>query len=180
MGIRRGIVLISLIIVAFLMADANCVFGPNHYYGVMSVRGNRVFIRHDRWYTVGKLPEGWHQLKTGVKAASWYNSDHDATISTDVFCERSVDDRPLSVVAGQIAGAIEDRRVTDNGEFMLDGRGALRQTVNGMVDGVALTMDLVVLKKNNCAFDFVTIAPSDRVAAVTPVFEDFFNAFHFE
>lgn len=163
-----------------LWANSNCVFGPNRYYAVMGHRGNRVFIRHNRWYYVGKLPEGWKNLRTGVKAASWYNPEYRSTLSTDVFCETSVGDQPIDAVAGEVAGALEDRKVTDRKEFMLDERGALREKVTGSVDGVSVVMDVVVIKKNNCAFNMVAIMPPEEVPSVTPVFEEFYGGFHYE
>ena len=148
MGRRLWVVLALLVCLGAILLHAHCVLGPNRYYGVMSHRANRVFIRHDRWYYVGKLPEGWTDLKTGVRSASWYNPEFLSTISTDVLCENSMGDKPLSSIAGDIAAAIEDRTVTDSQEFMLDGRGALRETVMGTVDGVPLIMETVVVKKN--------------------------------
>lgn len=178
----RRLIAIALLVagLAGLLVFANCVFGPNRYYGVMSYRGNRVFIRHDRWYYVGKLPEGWKGLKTRVRSASWYNEDLRSTISTSVLCQASVGDGPLKSVAAEVAGAVERREVSDEREFMLDGRGALRETVKGMVDGVPVEMDVVVVKKNYCAFDFIAVGPPEMIPDVRPVFEDFFNGFHFE
>ena len=175
---RVGAVLIAIVVGAVLIATS-CVLGPNRYYGVMSVRGNRVFIRHDRWYAVGKLPEGWETLKTKVRAAAWYNPDYRATISTDVLCESSTGDRPLSVVAGDVAAAIEDREVTDSEKFMLDERGALRERVSGSVDGVPVEMDVVVVKKNNCSFDMIAIASPEDMPAVKPIFDEFISGFHY-
>lgn len=179
MAKRLGVVFILFILGAQFTSNG-CIFGPNRYYGVMSHRGNRVFIRHDRWYTVGKLPEDWKNLKVRVRAAAWYNPDYRSTISTDVLCENSVGDRPLSVVAGDVAAALENRTVTDTKEFTLDERGALREYVKGSVDGVPMEMDIVVLKKNNCAFDMVAISPPEEMANVSPIFEDFINGFHYE
>lgn len=178
MGKRLAAVLVLFSLGAVLLF-ANCVLGPNRYYAVMSSRGNRVFIRHNLWYTVGELPEPWETLKTNVRAVAWYNPELLSTISTDVLCEATAGDRPLSVVAGDVAAAIEDRTVSNVQKFTLDGRGALREKVVGSVDGVPLEMDLVVLKKNNCAFNMMAVASPQDMPSVRPYFEDFFNGFHF-
>ncbi len=172
--------LISIVMLTAAFTQANCIFGPNRYYGVMSHRANRVFITHDRWYYVGKLPEGWQDLKTGARTASWYNPEFLSTISTDVLCEMSTGDRPLESVAGDIVAAIDDRTVTDSQEFSLDGRGALRETVSGSVDGVPLMMEAVVLKKNNCSFNMAVIAPPEEMPNVRPIFDEFVHGFHYE
>jgi hypothetical protein len=176
---KLGVVLI-LFILGTLFQSASCIFGPNRYYGVMSHRGNRVFIRHDRWYRVGKLPEDWENLKVKVRAAAWYNPAYRSTISTDVLCEVSAGDRSLGVVAGEVSAAMDNRIVTDTKKFTLDERGALREHVTGSVDGVPLEMDIVVLKKNNCAFNMVAITPPDQMLGVKPIFEEFFAGFHYE
>lgn len=180
MGIRVFTMILLILCCVGLLADSACIFGPNRYYAVMGTRGNYVFIRHDRWYEVGKLPEGWKTLKTRVKAASWYNPEFRSTISTEVLCEGSVGDRPVEVVASSVAAAMEDRKTSDHQEFMLDGRGAVRETVAGSVDGVQLVMDVVAVKKDNCAFDFIAVTPPEEMANVQPIFEEFFNGFHFE
>lgn len=177
----RALTFILLVVCccSFLGGDA-CVLGPNRYYSVMGTRGNYVFIRHDRWYEVGKLPAGWKTMDTRVKSASWYNPEYLSSISTEVLCESSVGDRPVDVVAGSVAAAMQDRTVSDHQEFMLDERGAVRELVTGSLDGVPLVMDVVAVNKNNCAFDFIAVMPPDQVANVQPVFEDFFNGFHYE
>ena len=180
MWIRVFTMVLLVLCCVGLLADSSCIFGPNRYYSVMGTRGNYVFIRHDRWYEVGKLPQGWKTLHTRVKSASWYNEEYRSTISTEVLCEVSVGDRPLDVVASSVASAMEDRTVSNHREFMLDERGAVREMVTGSVDGVPLAMDVVALKKNNCAFDFIVIAPPEEIANVQPIFEEFFNGFHFE
>jgi len=171
--------LLAVCCFSFIGGDA-CVLGPNRYYAVMGVRDNYVFIRHDRWYEVGKLPEGWKTMHTRVKSASWYSPEYLSSISTEVLCESSVGDRPVDVVAGSVAAAMADRVVSDHQTFMLDERGAVRQTVTGSVDGVPLVMDVVAVNKNNCAFDFIAVMPPDQVANVQPIFEEFFNGFHYE
>lgn len=174
----------GIILAAALMCAAyfqtSCVFGPNRYYGVMSHRGSRVFIRHDRWYYIGMLPDGWRDLKTGARAASWYNPERRAAISTDVLCENSMGDKPLESIAGDIAASIDDRRVTGTRDFMLDGRGALRESVVGTVDGVPMNMEIVVLKKNNCSFNMAAIVPPEELSAVMPDFETFVGGFHYD
>lgn len=172
--------LLSIAVLTTAFAHANCIFGPNRYYGVLSHRANRIFITHDRWYYVGKLPDGWQDLKTGAKTASWYNPEYLSTITTDVLCEASAGDSPLESVAGDIVAAIEDRTVTDSREFTLDGRGALRETVSGSVDGVPLMMETVVVKKDNCSFNMAVIAPPGEMPNVRPFFDDFVNGFHYE
>lgn len=180
MGKRYSSIIVLFVILAGIVLSSGCVFGPNRYYAVMSHRGNRVFITHDHWYYVGKLPDDWENLKTRARAASWYNALYRSTISTDVFCETTAADRSLSSVASEIASSVEDRKVTKSSEFMLDGRGALREKVVGFVDGVPLAMDVVVTKKNNCAFNMAAVMPPEEVSNVAPVFEEFILGFHFE
>ena len=176
----RGKIAINIVLACLLTLQAGCLFKPQKYKGVISYRHQKVYLAKHQYYEVGLLPEGWERISTRARAISFYNADARSSISTDAICSRSVQDRPMASLASDIATALEGRTISDEREFMLDGRGALRQRVTGKVDGVPTAVDMVVVRKGACVFDFYVVSPAEADAAVTGAFEAFFTAFHYE
>lgn len=172
--------MIALAALAAGVLAAGCVFGPTTYKGVIGYRDGRVFVRHDSTYSVGILPEGWEQMKTRVRAISFYNAQFKSSISTDAFCGRGVGDRRIDALGGEVASALENRTIVSESPFELDGRGALRQRVKGSLDGVPVLLDLVVVRKDACVFDFYAVTPPAGDPQVAADFEGFYGAFHYE
>ena len=177
MGIRQKS--ISVLLCALVILGAGCVFKQSQYTGVMSYRNGRVYLQNKNYYRVGVLPEGWRHMDSKARAISFYNEAYKSSINTDAFCAKSFADRPLDTLAGELSSVLSDRTTLTTEEFMLDGRGALRLLVTGTMDGVAVSMDIVVVKKNGCNFDFVAVTPPDAPDALTNDFETFFNGFHY-
>lgn len=174
----RGICLVFLTVA--LVANSGCIFKPSRYTGVISYRHGRAYIKHDKYYRIGLLPEGWQRMKTRARTISFYNSELLGSISTDAFCAKGLGDRNLSALSMDILGGLEEKNFLDIREFELDRRGALRQKVSGKMDGVPVIVDLVVTKKNGCAFDFYSVASPPNSQEVTEAFEDFFGAFQYD
>lgn len=178
MGIRHKA--LSVVVCGFVLAGAGCVFKKAESIGVMSYRNGRVFLQNKNYYHVGILPDGWRRMDTKARVISWHNEAYKSSVTTDAFCGKSFSDRPLDTLAGELASALSnDRMTTSSREMMLDERGALRLSVAGTMDGVPVEMDIVVVKKNGCNFDFIAVMPPDAPNQVTDDFEDFFNGFHY-
>lgn len=176
----RGKCLLSLIVLVSLLPSTACLFGPSVSKGVIGYRHGQVFIRRDRIYRVGELPAGWERMESRARAISFYHAGYRSSISTDAFCGRGISDRRLDALGGEIASALEHRAVVSETPFDLDGRGALRQRVTGTQDGVPVAVDLVVVRKNGCVFDFYAVTPPRPDPQVARDFEVFFGAFHYE
>ncbi len=178
MGAKYKIALISVFIVLFI--SGSCIFKSPKHRGVMSYRHGKVFLQYGGYYRVGELPGGWRRLDSDARAITWYNENYKASISTDAFCGKSFSDRPLDTLGGELASALSnDRKTTSAKDMTLDGRGALRLAVAGTLDGVAVNMDIVVVKKDGCNFDFYAVMPPDAPYDVTSDFEEFFKGFHY-
>ena len=64
-------------------------------------------------------------------------------------------------------------------DFRLADRDALRTRVHARLDGVAVRLELVVLKKNGCLFDLTYIAAPEVFAAGYADFERVVNGFDY-
>lgn len=145
----------------------------------MSYRHGRVFLQYGGFYRVGDLPDGWQRMSSKARAISFYNETYRSSITTDAFCGRSFSDRPLDTLAGELSSVLSDRTTVTTKEFMLDERGALALTVEGTMDGVPIEMNIVVVKKDGCNFDFIAVMPPDAPEQVSHDFEQFYGGFHY-
>ena len=174
---------ISIVILAacgLALSSSGCFFKPQPPRGVMSYRHGKVFLHKDDYYTVAELPDGWSRMHTRARTISFYNEGLRSSISTDAICDRTQVNRTLSSLAGEVGSALENRTVVREEEFMLDGRGALRRHYEGKLDGVPTAVDLVVVRKDPCVFDFYLVAPKGTDDTARADFETFFGAFHYE
>lgn len=146
---------------------------------IIGYRNQQVFVKKDVAYRIGELPSSWRKFNVPAKAVAFHNDDLNATISTDAFCEGSFEDLPLATLTGQLFAGTAGHSIIKEGEFVLDGRGALRTISTGSIDGVGLKFDSVVVKKNNCTIDFVYIAPPENYEGGVKDFEKFYNGFGF-
>lgn len=174
----RGILTVLAIVV--LLTSASCLFKQTELVGVMSYRNGKVFLKKDNFYSVGKLPSGWHRMKTRAKAISFYNPGLRSSITTDAFCGAKVENSALGALGGDMISALDQRKVTSEQDIQLDGRQATRRFVTGTLDGVDVLVDYVVVRKDGCIFDFYAVisdvAEKDEVSAV---FEDFYKGFEY-
>jgi hypothetical protein len=76
--------------------------------------------------------------------------------------------------------ALEDRSFSDEKNFTLDGRGAIRQRIVGRYEGVPTVVDLVTVRKAGCVFDFYLVSPGGAPVEATEDFESFFGGFRFD
>jgi len=178
---RRGIFTIVALLAAIVCA-AGCIFGPSRFKGIKSYRDGRVYLYYNpnRFYRVGILPDGWERIKTGVRTVTFYNSKYKGSISTDAECGNSVEGRTLISLTGGITSALENPTVKEQKEFMLGGRGAIRQDYHGTYDGVPMVVDLIVVRKSGCIFDFYLTMPRTENRQAVADFEFFVDGFRYD
>jgi len=176
-------------IVVLLAAAAiisGCLFKGQPFKGVVSYKDGKVYLKPGRYYSelhpyyrVGELPRGWDRLSTRARTISWYNESYLCSISTDAYCGRSVDNRSLDSLGGELITALSDRKFTEERKFMLGEREAMRQRVEGTLEGVASRVDLVVVRKDGCVFDFYLVSQGAPPPEAIEDFESFFGGFDY-
>lgn len=167
--------LLGLLLI-IVLACTSCLFGPTSKK-VMSYRDGRVFLSDRSYYKVGGLPAPWEKMNVRTYAVAFHNDNYGATIATDAFCGPSFEDLPLNLLTTQLVAGVENVKEMKKENISLDGRGALRTIFKGSVDGVPLTFDIVVVKKNKCIIDFMCVSERDNQLAVESDFQNFYNGF---
>lgn len=132
-------------------------------------------------YKMGSLPAEWIRQsdKDGSNAdVSFVNSKRGAVIALSSICKR-YDRVPLEQLKADLVNPLEGHEVLSEERRPLDDREALYTRARGKLDGVPVESSLVVLRKNDCIFDFSIFAREKISAEDNKAFVDFVNGFHF-
>jgi hypothetical protein len=109
-------------------------------------------------YRVGKLPETWHRVWLEGNDLAFSEEGTGRALSINATCEGH-DDPPLPVLTRHLLAGFTERQEVSQRLIPLAGREALRSRYLAKLDGVPVQLELVVLKKDNCVFDFSYVAP---------------------
>lgn len=110
-------------------------------------------------YRLGTLGPGWRPHDSDADVA-FYDRDLDAMIMVNSECPMQ-HDAPLEVAANTLLIGFTDKQLLRQERVPLSGREALHRRVRAKLDGVPLLLDLFVLKKDECLYDLVYLAPPD-------------------
>ncbi|CAM4456058.1 hypothetical protein HRD49_37425 [Corallococcus exiguus] len=105
--------------------------------------------------------------------------DTGRVIATNSTC-RDHDDPSLQVLTKHLLMGFTERQDLGQRTFTLDDREALRSRYVAKLDGVPVSLELVVVKKDNCVFDFSYVAPVGAADARMADFESLFQGFRAE
>lgn len=115
------------------------------------------------------VPAGWSPLDVRDASLAYRDDAHGASVLVNARC-RSADARtPLMALTNQLLIGATERDVHDQKTEAFDGREALHTTLAAKWDGVPMHLDVFVLSKDGCTYDFAR-------AAATRDGEDTFEA----
>ncbi len=110
-------------------------------------------------YRLGPLGAGWQRHDSDADLA-FYDRDLDAMIMVNSECPMQ-HEAPLEVAANTLTIGFTEKQTLREERVPLSGREALHRRVRAKLDGVPLLIDLFVLKKDECLYDLVYLAPPD-------------------
>ena len=153
----------------FALLFAGCGGGP-------SLTGH-VYRDAEARYRVGELSASFVRLELGQNDLAWHSEDLEALVQVNATCD-PFQDVPLTSLTNHLLIGFTDREWRAQRTVPLDGREALRSHVRARLDGVARELVLVVLKKDQCTYDFALIAaPGEHFDAARTAFEAFVVGF---
>ena len=125
-------------------------------------------------------PAEWTRVKPGGADRAWWNQQLAATIYTDSNCHKRYHDAPLPNMMTHLLHGLMSVEDLEERQLSLAGREALLVVRKGELDGAAVQVGAVVLKKGSCSYDLVYIAPPanfqagwDSYWAVVSTFQTF-------
>ncbi len=124
-----------------------------------------------------QIPEKpFEKIKNQQTDQAWQNPRTGNTIA--VLSECSDDKDPtLESLADETVHALTDHKILKTEGFNFQNRAALRTLVEGEMDGVPVQMDVVVLKKNSCAYTLTYMGRSQGIQKDRVSFEKFLKGF---
>ncbi len=163
------------VVFVFFLFLSGCL-GIGRNGGIMGYHGGTV-LTGTRKFSVSPLPSPWKSPKVRSKQLVHQNDEIGATIVTDVLCGAKFDDAPLPRLGREMFQGLKEVTILREKEFTLEGSDAFRVTGKGTSQGVSIQMDVVVMKKDFCLYDFAYFAPSSTFSKGVNDFEGYFNGF---
>jgi len=138
-----------------------------------------VFSKPNVRYRIGELPPPWHRVSLHDNDIAWTLPDDGHSIAVNSTCQ-SYEDAPLPVLTRHLLVGFTDPQLLGQQTAMLDGREALHSRCQAKLDGVPVELQMVVMKKNGCVYDFMYVSPAGRFDERSGDFERMMQQFKSE
>ena len=127
-----------------------------------------------------KLPEppkSWRRVEVDGASLAFRDDTNAASVLLNARCLSADDRTPLVALTNHLLiGATEREYITQETE-PFDGREALHTKLKAKWDGVPMLIDVYVLSKDGCVYDFVYFGAPSGFDKGAPAFESFVRGF---
>jgi len=129
-------------------------------------------------FRLGAVPPSWKQLEVKNARVAFRDEPAESTVLVNGRCGKDGDDVPPLALTQHLFISFTERETIEQKVVPMDGREAMHTVMNAKLDGVPLSFDTFVLKKDGCVYDFVDISARSKLAANRAAFETFVGGFH--
>lgn len=136
---------------------------------------NGVYADDQARYRIGALPARFERVELDDNDLAFHHRG-EGTISVNATCSE-YEDVPLAALVNHLLFETTERRFLIEETVTLDGRAARHVVVHAALDGVAIELELYVLKKDGCVIDFAHVRTPDAPPAAREVFRSFVASF---
>ena len=126
-------------------------------------------------YRIGEVGRGWQRVDVDDNDLAFTHASL-GTISVNSTCS-DYEDVPEQALLNHLLFGTRERRFRVEETVTLDGRGALHTVVDLELDGVPLTLEIFVLKKDGCVYDLSLIASRASFEQARPTFAALLHGF---
>jgi hypothetical protein len=124
-------------------------------------------------------PSPFEKISSEQADLAWQNSKTGNTIAVLSECSETKDPS-LSTLEGETIQALNSYQITKTGNIKFQERDALRSDVEGVVDGIAVRMNVLTFKKNSCAYTLTYLGRAKGFEKDLPAFDKFLLGFQAE
>jgi len=125
-----------------------------------------------------RLPgDGWAVLPGGAAELELQRKNPDGGMLADATCDGKTTSRPLAVLTRHLTFGLGHRETVETVQSEVGGRQAERTVVRGTVDGADVAVEAVVLKGQQCVYDFMYVAPAGAFESGRGDFRAFVESF---
>ena len=128
-------------------------------------------------YRVGELGPSWQAVHREAGSIGFFDAQSGGVIESNAPCRDDAEATPLRNLTGQLLIGYTEREIREERTVQLAERDALYSRVDAKLDGVPITLQLYVIKRNGCIFDLSYAAPPDRQSAGQADFQRFVDGF---
>ena len=108
-------------------------------------------------YKIDFTENGWSSISPDDSDYAFQNMETKSIIFVNSFCKK-YDSSTLEQLISHLFGGIQKIKIEKKGQKKVHGRDAMHILANGELDGVKIFIDLQVLKKNRCVYDFILVS----------------------
>lgn len=134
-----------------------------------------VYSDSEATYRVGPVGAGWKRAEVDDNDLAFYREGV-GTISVNATCD-GYEDVPHAALVNHLLFGTTHRQFRTEEMITLDGRGAYHVLVSAELDGVAMLIDVYVIKKGGCVYDLSLLASEATHAAAVATFQAFVAGF---
>jgi hypothetical protein len=109
-------------------------------------------------YTIALPSAGWKAVSLDDNDLAWVSTSSEHSLAVDSTCDPG-EDAPLEILTNHLLMGFTERERLAQEMESLDGREALRSRYRVKLDGVTIELELLVMKKDGCVYDFVYQSP---------------------
>ena len=131
-------------------------------------------------YLTGEPQGEWEAVQPGSADHAWFNATDGAAIYTDSNCGRRYSDDSLDGMLNHLTSGIARGEPLSEVRLQLANREALVRTWLANLDGVPLQLGAMVMKRNDCIYDALLIAPEESFERNWADFERVIHGFAIE
>ena len=128
-------------------------------------------------FKTGPIPASWERVKLEGPLLAFHDKVTEGSIDVYAQCGKDADDEPLVALTKHLLIGFTERDFKEEKLLPLDGREALHTRVDAKLDGVMMSLDIYVLKKDGCVYDLVYVAYPDRFPRGVDAFGSFVAGF---
>ncbi|MDF2693036.1 MAG: hypothetical protein K0S65_1419 [Labilithrix sp.] len=122
-------------------------------------------------------PSSWRRIEVDDASLAFRDPEHDASVLLNARCLSADDRTPLVALTNHLLIGATEREFLSQGPEPFDGREALHTKLKAKWDGVPMMIDVFVLSKDGCVYDFVYLASPSGFEGGAPAFESFSRGF---
>jgi hypothetical protein len=112
-------------------------------------------------YHVSLPPAGWSVKRSGAADLELQRATPPGGLLVDATCEGKEVRRPLDVLTRHLTFGLKERVVEESGPLIVGGRPAQRAVLRGSLDGTPVEVEAIVVKGDQCVYDFLYVAPPE-------------------
>ena len=128
-------------------------------------------------FRAGPVPSTWKRIDMDGPLLAFHDTQSNGSVDVYAKCGEDRLDTSLIALRTQLLIGFTETNFKDEKVVPFDKREALRTVMDAKLDGVPMSLDIYVYKKNGCVYDIVYVARPQNFDQGVQAFESFVAGF---